>query len=216
MDYTARMAALLGRMRRERNGAVADAMRCYGKPCGLNYGVSLPTVRQIAREEGRDHALARLLWQQDVRELRLAALHIADPTRFSSDEARDLAGGICNSELAEEAAFALLSRAPQFDAIFREWLDSGQPLLVYAVLLGAARSEYCPESWLQPALNAVRQTADPDAKLVARGAAALLEALGRRNETGRQAVLRAVDPAHAAETAAIAWLREELQWRLAE
>lgn len=49
MDFTSRMVALLGELRRERNGAVADAMRCYGAPYGLNYGVSLPTLRKLAR-----------------------------------------------------------------------------------------------------------------------------------------------------------------------
>ena len=51
MDFTSRMVALLGELRRERNGAVADAMRCYGAPYGLNYGVSLPTLRTLARAE---------------------------------------------------------------------------------------------------------------------------------------------------------------------
>ncbi|MBD9301287.1 MAG: DNA alkylation repair enzyme, partial [Alistipes senegalensis] len=70
MDFTSRMAALLGAFRRERNGAVADSMRLYGKPYGLNYGVSLPTLRTLARAEGTDHEFARYLYQQDVRCLR--------------------------------------------------------------------------------------------------------------------------------------------------
>lgn len=76
MDYTSRMVALLRELRRERNGAVADSMRYYGTPYGLNYGVSLPTLRRIARAEAPDHGFARYLYRQDVRELRLAALHI--------------------------------------------------------------------------------------------------------------------------------------------
>ena len=79
MDFTSRMAALLGAFRRERNGAVADSMRFYGAPCGLNYGVSLPTLRKLARAETPDHDFARYLYLQAVRELRLAALHIARP-----------------------------------------------------------------------------------------------------------------------------------------
>ena len=79
MDFTSRMVALLGELRRERNGAVADAMRCYGAPYGLNYGVSLPTLRKLARAETPDHDFARYLYLQEVRELRLAALHIARP-----------------------------------------------------------------------------------------------------------------------------------------
>ena len=52
MDFTSRMTTLLGAFRRERNGAVADSMRFYGRPYGLNYGVSLPTLRRLARAEG--------------------------------------------------------------------------------------------------------------------------------------------------------------------
>lgn len=83
MDFTSRMAVLLGAFRRERNGAVADSMRFYGAPCGLNYGVSLPTLRTLARAEAADHDFAKYLWRQDVRCLRLAALHIADPARLT-------------------------------------------------------------------------------------------------------------------------------------
>ena len=73
-DNTSRMIKLLGAMRKQMNGAVADAMFYYGNNYGLNYGVSLPTVRQIAREQSADHELALYLYKQQVRELRLAAL----------------------------------------------------------------------------------------------------------------------------------------------
>ena len=172
MDTTSRMTALLGRMRRERNGAVADTMRSWGRPCGLNYGVSLPTVRQIARAEGRDHALARLLWQQDVRELRLAALHLADPARLW-EERTFWGAGIVDSELAEEAAFALLGLSDGFPQLFRAWIAAPQPLLRYAVLLAAARSPQLGLEWLDPALEAVRAERDPvAAQWIARAAVA--------------------------------------------
>lgn len=80
-DLTSRMVELLGRLRREMNGAVADSMRVRGRPYGLNYGVSLPTIRAIARSCPPDHAFARYLFLQDVRELRLAALTLAEPGR---------------------------------------------------------------------------------------------------------------------------------------
>ena len=62
MDYTSRMAALLGRFRRERNGVVADTMQYRVKAYGLNYGVSLPTIRAVARAERPDSDFARFLW----------------------------------------------------------------------------------------------------------------------------------------------------------
>lgn len=159
MDFTSRMTALLREMRRERNGAVADAMRYYGAAYGLNYGVSLPTLRKIARAEPPDHDFARYLYLQDVRELRLAALHIAQPERLSAAEFPAWAAGIVNSEVAEEAAFALLSRSAALPELFPVWIASSDPLLQYAALLAAARSPHPAAAWIVPALDAVHRNA---------------------------------------------------------
>lgn len=152
------MVALLGELRRERNGAVADAMCLCGKPYGLNYGVSLPTLRRIARAEMPDHDFARYLYVQDVRELRLAALYVAQPERVTMDEAAFWAAGIINSEVAEEASFALLSRVGVQPAIFERWM-AASPLLQYAALLAAARSPQASLAWVDAALEAVHRDA---------------------------------------------------------
>ena len=158
MDFTSRMAALLGAFRRERNGAVADSMRLYGKPYGLNYGVSLPTLRTLARAEGTDHEFARYLYQQDVRCLRLAAFHIADPARLLPAEFAFWGGGLLNSELAEEAAFALLSRSEALPALFEAWTAPGAPCLEqYAALMAAARAPHPSPAWIAPTVEAVRR-----------------------------------------------------------
>lgn len=209
------MVALLARMRRERNGAVADAMRYHGTAYGLNYGVSLPTVRQIARAELHDHAFARMLWMQDVRELKLAALHIAEPEHLTTEEAAWWAAGIVNSELAEEAAFALLCHSPHLDEIAAAWMQAEKPFLSYAVMLGFTRSELLSEKLIRPALETARSATGDFARLVAQGAVALLEAIGRQNETERQAVFHAVAPFESSDKPAEKFIREELLWRLA-
>lgn len=160
------MVALLGELRRERNGAVADAMCLCGKPYGLNYGVSLPTLRRIARAETPDHDFARYLYVQDVRELRLAALYIAQPERVTADEADFWAAGIINSEVAEEASFALLSRVGVLPELFRSWITAS-PLLQYAALLAAARSPQASLAWVDAALGAVHRNAVEAEALVA-------------------------------------------------
>lgn len=160
MNHTSRMTALLGEIRRERNGAVADSMRLVGRPYGLNYGVSLPTLRRLARAETPDHDFAEFLFRQDVRELRLAAFHIAEPDRLTPDDSAFWAAGIDNNELAEEAAFALLSRAGAFPALFGWWIAPSQPLLLrYAALMAAARWPQAPVEWIAPALDAVHRAA---------------------------------------------------------
>ncbi len=217
---TSRMVALLAAMRRERNGAVADGMRWYGADYGLNYGVSLPTVRAIARACEPDHAFARMLYRQEVRELRLAALHLASPSSLTIDELPAWAAGIINSEVAGEAAFALLGRAPVLPLIFERSRESDEPLLVYAALMAAARWSGPPAEWAFRAVGAVRRMGGEVAagrlaawaeRLAVQGATALLAAIGEHDAANRQAVFRAADSLGDAPAAVT--LREELAWR---
>ena len=108
-NHTARMAALLGELRREMNGAVAESMQRGEGGYGLNYGVSIPTIRAIAGRVGTDHAFARFLYRQDVRELRMAAPTIADPASVPPDNVDEWFAGRLPEGLIEELALRLLS-----------------------------------------------------------------------------------------------------------
>lgn len=210
MDYTARMLSLLGDLRRERNGAVADAMRFHGKSFGLNYGVSLPTVRRRAQAEGTDHGFGRFLYVQDVRELRLAACWMADPRRIDVAEAEFWGAGLLNSELAEEFAFALLSRAERIDELFAAWTACGKPVLWrYAALLGVARHPKLSPAFLPPLAETVRR--NPDDRLTADGAIAMLSQLCQ-NKENRDAVVRILGSLDASPSADS--IREEMAWRM--
>lgn len=206
MNFTTRMATLLSAMRRERNGAVADAMRYYGAAYGLNYGTSLPTLRRIARAEAQDHDFARYLYLQDVRELRLAALHIAEPARLSPAEADAWAAGIINSEVAEEMAFALMSRSDALEELFGMWSVSENPLLVYTALLAAARNPLADVEHAEAALTALHRFAV--AELLATENTATVHTAGNRaaNVSARSASLSARDASHLVAQATIALL----------
>ena len=136
MNFTSRFTTLLGECRREMNGAVVGSMRYYGAEYGLNYGVSLPTLRQLAIGEGKEHKYAQYLYQQQVREIQLIALWVAEPERITHDELDFWARGIINSEIAEEASFALFQHV---DAVCY-WLESDSNLLIYTALLSISKN----------------------------------------------------------------------------
>lgn len=116
MTTTEKMIALMRRLRIEMNGAVTDAMREYGggqQGYGLNYGVSLPTIREVAAEYAPDHELAQTLWQQDVREMKLAALFVEDAAAVTAEQMERWAADWRVPELAEQCAMQLFWRSPE-------------------------------------------------------------------------------------------------------
>lgn len=210
-NNTSQMIALLGAMRKQMNGAVADAMYYYGADYGLNYGVSLPTVRQIAREQEKDHALALYLYKQQVRELRLAALHIAQAEAITMEELPTWAEGVINSEIAEEMAFALLPHTTILSDIFTAWSESDNEFLVYATLMAAARSELARDT------NIVNVTPNilsrfSASRIIAQGVVALLAAAYDCDAEARKAVAEVIEGLE--ESPAANYVKEEMSWRM--
>lgn len=115
--------AILARIRREMNGAVAQAMRQRGIRYNLNYGVSIPTVKDIAAQYAPDHPLAETLWKQDVRELKLAAVIVEDPSKVTQSQMERWIADSPAGELVEYAAMNLFWKAPDALAIAVRWIS---------------------------------------------------------------------------------------------
>lgn len=210
MDDTSRMVALLGAVRKQMNGAVLDTLRYYGADYGLNYGVAIHSLREIARETGRDDDFARFLYRQQVRELRIIALWIAEPSRTTAADFPFWAAGIINSEVAEQAAHALLSQIDDIDALLAEWCASENALLAYAALLAASRSGRVS---VGAVTEGVRSAVGrfPDNRIVAQGATAALASIAGEH---RDRVLLLLDGLCDSPTARL--VRDEMSWRMAE
>lgn len=210
MDHTSGMVALLGAVRKQMNGAVLDTLRYYGADYGLNYGVAIHSLRETARATGRNDDFARFLYRQQVRELRIIALWIAEPHRTTVADFPFWAAGIINSEVAEQAAHALLSQIDDIDALLAAWCASDNALLAYAALLSASRSAHVSvEAVAEGAADAVKRF--PDNRIVAQGATAALASVAGQC---RERVLSVLDGLDDNPTARL--VRDEMSWRMAE
>lgn len=211
MDSTQRMISLLGRLRKQMNGAVSESMQRDGQKYGLNYGVSIATVREIVAEEERDYEFAKYLFKQQVRELRLAACHIAEPAKVDTHEFPFWSRGIVNSELAEELAFALLSKIYDINSLMGVWTVESNELVAYAALMAASRNERTlSEVALIAVENAVR--ANPNSALIANGVVALLCYVASRDKSLSVGIPVLLDRLNECRTKEI--VVDELSWRL--
>ena len=211
MDNTQRMIELLGRLRKQMNGAVAESMANNGESYGLNYGVSVATVREIVANEERDYEFAKYLYRQQVRELKLAACHLADPAKVDTHEFPFWSRGIRNAELAEELAFALLSKIYDINSLMGVWSTESNEMVAYAALMAASRNERTlTEVAFIAVENAVK--ANPHSAYIADGVVALICHIASRDKSvkiGLPVVLERIAPCPTKEK-----IEEELAWRL--
>lgn len=205
MGFTLRLSHLLGECRRQMNGAVAGSMRYYGADYVLNYGVSLPTVRSLAASEGKDHLYAKYLFEQQVREIRLASLHIAQAQEITSISELDFwARGIINSELAEEAAFVLFQHVP----IVIQWTESENDLLLYTALLSISKSNLLEVGDVK---SLIYRAINKNISIITSAIVTLLESYYRSDENRPivEEIIRELPQSPASKI-----VKEEMAWRM--
>ena len=78
-DINDQVKAIKQSFRQMMDGAVAQSMREKGLDYHLNWGATLPRLRQKADEIGKNYDLAIALWKENVRECKILATMMMPP-----------------------------------------------------------------------------------------------------------------------------------------
>jgi hypothetical protein len=103
-------------------------MRDKGVDYHLNWGATLPRLREKADEIGKDYHLAIALWKENVRECKILATMIMPPDEMLPEVVDIWMEQTPTIEIAEQAAFNLYQHLPYAADKAFQWLASSEDL----------------------------------------------------------------------------------------
>lgn len=128
MDIQAQVKEIKQSFRQMMDGAVAQSMRNKGVDYKLNWGATLPRLREKADEIGKNYDLAIALWKEDVRECKILATMVI-PADVVLPEVIDIwMEQMPTQEIAEQAAFNLFQYLPYAPEKAYTWMASDKEL----------------------------------------------------------------------------------------
>ena len=110
------------------DGATAQSMRQKGLQYKLNWGATLPRLREMADGMGKNYDLAIALWKENVRECKILATMIMPPEKMLPEVADIWMEQTTSIEVAEQAAFNLYQYLPYAAEKAFLWLSSSDDL----------------------------------------------------------------------------------------
>ncbi len=138
MTIQERIREIKQQLRLNMNGVASGSMREAGIGYGLNFGVGIPRLKEIASDTGKDVGLADALWKEDIRECRILAALIYPEDKFLPDLADLWIEQISFPDLAEVCSMYLFSRmSGASEAAFR-WIASDNSMARYCGFLTLA------------------------------------------------------------------------------
>ena len=128
MDIQQQVKEIKQSFRQMMDGSIATSMRTKGVDYKLNWGATLPRLREKAEEIGKNYDLAIALWKENVRECKILATMIMPPNEVLPEVIDIWMEQTPTQEIAEQAAFNLYQYLPYAPEKAYTWMASSEPL----------------------------------------------------------------------------------------
>jgi 3-methyladenine DNA glycosylase AlkD len=162
-----------------------------------SFGIGLTVLRKLARQVGRDRALARKLWQTDVYDAKVLGLLIDDPKQLTREQAEEQVEKLDGGMLAHvfSSCDATLAKAPIAFELACDWIESRDEMrkrcgwgLLYE--LSKKNPEGMDDAFLLECIDRVGKQIDGEPTWVRMAMAGALVGIGKRNKKLNRAAVR--------------------------
>jgi len=103
---------VLKRLRARARSDQLEGMARFAMTTEQRLGVSVPDMRKIAKETGKDHKLALELWRTGIPEARIVAAMIDDHERLTEDQMEDWVKDINSWDVCDLVCMNLFEKTP--------------------------------------------------------------------------------------------------------
>jgi 3-methyladenine DNA glycosylase AlkD len=199
----------------EKNGSKAgrDGMARFNIPSDKAFGVPMNRIQALAKELGRDHALAQALWDSDRYEARLLAAYVDEPARVTVAQMDRWCRDFDNWGVVDTICFALFDRTSGAWSRVDRWAQlkgEFQKRAAFALLWGlTVHDKASGDAPFLKALRLVEQAATDERHFVKKAVNMALRAVGKRSLALNQAAIVVAERLAASAAAAPRWVGKD-------
>jgi len=106
------VAEILEKLKAKARPDQLEGMARYGMVTERRLGVSVPDMRKIAKELGKDRTLATELWKTGIAEARIVAAMIGEPERLTESQMEDWVKDINSWDVCDQVCMNLFEKTP--------------------------------------------------------------------------------------------------------
>ena len=214
-----RVAEAMAWLEKRASKSVRDGMTRYAIPNEHALGVRMSDIQKLGKRLGRDHDLARGLWDTGVYEARMLCAYIDDLARVTPARMNEQARAFDNWAVCDTLCFALWVRSPHAFARIRAWSASREEFVkraAFALLASVAlRDREAPDAVFLDALKLVERAADDERNFVRKAVNWALRGIGGRNPKLHVAAVELSKKLAASDDAAPRWIGKDALRQLA-
>jgi 3-methyladenine DNA glycosylase AlkD len=176
---------LIEELRSHANPDNVAGMARYGISSVGTLGVPVYILRRIAKEAGRDHALAEALWNSGIHEARILATLIDDPALVTARQMGRWARDFDSWDVCDHACHNLFRYTPKAFAKAEQWANARREFVRragFSLMAGlVVKAKSAPDEQFAAFLPLIAEAASDDRNMVKKSVNWALRQIGKRN-----------------------------------
>lgn len=102
---------ILKKLKEMANPEAVAGMAKFGINPENTYGISIPNLRRMAKEIGKDHRLAQQMWDSGIHEARILASMIDEPEKVTKEQVEDWVKDFDSWDVCDQVCMNLFEKA---------------------------------------------------------------------------------------------------------
>jgi 3-methyladenine DNA glycosylase AlkD len=208
-----RVAETLRWLERKGTKANRDGMARYGIVAPKVFGVSMATMKTLAKKLGKDHDLALALWDTGWYEARILTSFVDDPNRVTASQMDRWARDFDNWAICDSICFHLFDKTPHAWREIEQWStrkDEFVKRASFALLAAVAlHDKKAPDEPFIDSLDLIRKAASDERNFVKKGVSWALRSIGHRSRATHAAAIETGKRLAASSDPAERWIGKD-------
>jgi len=195
------------------NAKNVAGMARFGINSTNTLGVSMPYLRKIGKQIGRDHILALKLWQSKINEARILASLIDDPSLVSAKQMEDWVKDFDSWDVCDQVCLNLFSKTKFTWSKAVAWTKSDKEFVkragfaLMAVL--AVHDKEVEDKEFMKLLPIIKREAKDERNFVKKAVNWALRQIGKRNSNLRKQTIKTAEEIHKIESKSAKWIASD-------
>jgi 3-methyladenine DNA glycosylase AlkD len=179
------LSKILDRLRALSNPEAVEGMARFGINPENTFGVSIPSLRKLAKETGRSHELAQQLWSSGFHETRILASMVDNPEEVTEEQMESWVKDFDSWDVCDQCCMNLFDETRFAYQKAFEWSDREEEFVKRAgfVLMAclAVGDKKAADSQFEQFFPVIQREAGDDRNFVKKAVNWALRQIGKRN-----------------------------------
>lgn len=203
-------AAILRQLKSRASPANLEGMARFGMTIEKRLGVSVPDMRRIAKDAGKDHELAAKLWKTGIAETKILASMVAVAEEMSAEDMDCWVLGFDSWDVCDQVCMNLFEKTRFARQKISEWSNREEEFVKRAafalIACLAVHDKALADQEFIDCLQLIERAATDERNFVKKAVNWALRSIGKRNTRLNQAAIKTAKALQRSDSKAARWI----------